>query len=541
MKILILILVGFTTVFSQSYPGKYWVKLTDKNNNGFDISHPEEFLSQRALDRRNRYNIDIKENDLPVSQVYIDSLETLGCTVLLKSKWFNAVTIATTDTALLDTIENIGFVEHIDRFSNQLKTSSKTNSGTKEFKGIDDFYDYGNGYNQIHIHNGEVLHNNDYKGQGMLIAILDAGFLNVDNIDAFTHLFTDNRILATRNIVSGIDSVYGYHTHGTMVLSTIASYLPGEFIGTAPEASFVLVRTEDGASEYLIEEDYWDIGAEYADSIGADVINSSLGYTTFNDSRQNHTYSDLDGRTCRSSIAATIAASKGIAVVNSAGNEGSSAWKYIGAPADADSILTVGSISTSGVISSFSSRGPAADGRLKPNVVAVGSSSTVIDASGNVTSNSGTSFSSPITAGLVACLWQAKPELTNIQLFDLIQKSASQYNNSDTVYGYGIPDYSEALLNIQELNGFTNVDKFIYTSSNPVENEISFKFYSTSKQEISIGLYDMLGRTIYFSNNNVFKYSENNYSISNFSPDYAGVLILKLATETETFEMKLVK
>jgi len=326
-----------------------------------------------------------------------------------------------------------------------------------------------------------------------------------------------------------------------MVLSTIAGYLPGEFVGTAPKASFVLIRTEDTNSEYLIEEDYWVSGIEYADSIGADVVNSSLGYTTFDDPRQNHTYADLDGKTSRASIVATIAASKGIAVVNSAGNEGATPWKYIGVPADADSILTIGAISYMGAVVSFSSKGPSSDGRLKPNVVAVGLNSALIDAGGDVTTNSGTSFSSPITAGLVACLWQAKPELSNIELFNIIEESASHYNNPDTAYGYGIPDFCEALLHIQELKGFSNDDEFIYTSANPIENEISFTLYSARSQEISIGLYDMLGRTISFENKNVYKYSENNYTINNLQNTEQGIIILKVTTENKTFEMKLIK
>ncbi len=539
MKTLIfLIFFGISNLFSQSFPGKYWIELTDKNNCGFNTSNPENFLSQRAIDRRERHSIPIVYTDLPISQIYIDSLEKLGCTIVVKSKWLNAITIATTDTALLDTITNISFIKHIDRFTTKAKYTNSTTSGIKN---TDNFYNYGQGYNQIHIHNGEVLHNNNFRGENMLIAILDAGFIDVDIIEGFANLFSDNRIVATKNIVDGSNNVYEFHSHGTMVLSTIATYLPGQFIGTAPQASFALIRTEDASSEFKIEEDFWVAGAEYADSIGADVINSSLGYTTFNDTRQNYSYSDLNGKTARISIAATIAAQKGILVVNSAGNEGNSAWHSIGVPADADSILSVGAVDVNGNYASFSSTGPTSDGRIKPDVSAVGSSSTVLSTSGSIISASGTSFSSPITAGLATCLWQAKPDLTNIELINIITKNSSQFTQPNSLLGYGIPNFANALLYIEQINGYSNSDEFVLTSANPFKNEITFDFFSASNQTIKICLYDILGKEIYNNTKTVYKYSKNSYSLNYLSNLNNGIFILKIYTTNNTKQIKLIK
>jgi len=319
MKILhLILLITFTTNLTkaQVYQNMYRLWLSDKNNNEYSISNPESFLTQKAINRRSEYNIPITISDLPVSKYYTDSLESLGCRIVTKSKWLNTVVIETLDSLLLDTLQNLSFIDTLERYINQksIFTTSRTNTKSSE-----NYYDYGSAYNQINIHHGEIMHNNNYRGQGIRIAILDAGFMNVDNIPAFTHLFNSGRIISTYDFVLHNNYVYGFHSHGTNVLSTLASYLPGEFVGTAPEAEFILLRSENGSSEYLIEEDYWVAAAEYADSLGADIISSSLGYSTFNDSRQNHTYNDMNGKTTVAAKAATIAARKGILVVVSAG------------------------------------------------------------------------------------------------------------------------------------------------------------------------------------------------------------------------------
>ncbi len=445
--------------YTQVAPDKYWIKFTDKNNSPFSVDNPSAFLSQRAIERRLKQNIPVMENDLPVNQSYIDSVTSTGVTLLTVSKWFNSVTIYTTDTNALNIINSFSFVQSVVKAS-----SGKITGATKPFfanEHIEDFiekqgknkevksnaYDYGSALNQIQMLNGDSLHDLGYDGDGMIIAVLDAGFLNVNTLSAFDSLWNSGRILGWKDFVSPQSpNIFSSHSHGCMVLSTMGAYLPGQMVGTAPKASYFLLRTEDGATENLIEELNWASGAEFADSAGADVINSSLIYTTFDNPALNHTYQDMDGNTTPITIAADIAASKGIVVCNAAGNSGNSAtWPYIGAPADGDSVFTAGAVTSSGSYASFSSKGPTSDGRLKPNVVAQGSGTTVISPwSGSVTTGSGTSFASPITAGMVTSLWQAHPEKTNMEIMYAVEQSASQYSNPDTLRGFGIPDYFNA-------------------------------------------------------------------------------------------------
>ena len=291
--------------------------------------------------------------------------------------------------------------------------------------------------------NGDILHDMGYRGQGKVIAVLDGGFLNANTLDVFDSLWQNNQILGTHDFVNGGQVLFDGHPHGSMVLSCMGGNYPGELIGTAPKASYWLLRSEDTGSEYRIEEYNWVSAAEYADSVGADVINSSLGYSdNFTDPGQNHTYSEMDGNTTPCTIGADMAAKKGILVVNSLGNSGNSDWYYLGAPSDGDSVLGIGAVTENGSYASFSSHGPSYDGRVKPDVVAQGSGAYVVDPyGGGFGYNSGTSFSSPIMAGMVTCLWQANPALNNMQIADAVSKSASQYLSPDDMLGYGIPDF----------------------------------------------------------------------------------------------------
>ncbi len=418
--------------FSQN-PAHYWIAFTDKQHNNYSLTQPEQFLSQRALDRRKKQGISLDSTDLPVSKFYIDSLISLGLQIKNVSKWLNGVTVLTNDTNLIDTIDNLGFVAYHQKTKpllfkmNGIEDESQLNSNKAS--------NYGLGNDQIMLLHGNYLHDKGYRGDSMLIAIIDAGFYNVNNMHLFDSLRNDNRIISTYDFVAGNANVYDDHTHGMSVLSTMATNDPGYFVGTAPKASFILLRSEDANTEYLVEEDNWATAAEYADSAGADLINTSLGYTTFDDTTENHSYSDMNGVTTHIAKVADMAFKKGIFVVVSAGNSGDDPWHYISTPADAKDVLTVGAVDLNGNYALFSSTGPSADGRIKPNVAAPGANVKVAFPNDSIYGGSGTSFSAPITCGLVACLWQAFPNKTNYEIRSAIEQSASQYTTPDSLLG----------------------------------------------------------------------------------------------------------
>lgn len=463
-RLLIIVSAIFFTLNILAQEQRHVVFLKDKNNNPYSLSNPGAFLSQRALDRRAKQNITPDEQDLPVTPSYVSQIAATGALVVYPLKWFNAVVINTNDPSVLTAISALPFVDHIDQvLTDHLKTTNSA-QGHQSAEGIPpytlfnagpvatvkstDVLNYGQAYNQTHMIAVDGLHNLGFMGQGMVIAVLDAGFYHADQIPAFDTLFLKGRILGTRDFNEPGANVFGenMHSHGTSVLSTMGANLPGQMVGTSPSASFWLIHTEMGSEyEALIEEYNWAGGAEFADSVGADVINSSLGYTTFDNMAFDHTYADMDGNTTPITRAADLAASRGILVVNSAGNEGGSSWQYIGAPADGDSVFTIGAVDGFGSYADFSSTGPTSDGRIKPDVTAQGAWTTVISAySGSVTQGSGTSFSSPIMAGALACLWQATPSFSAEQIRAAVRSTASKANSPDSLYGWGIPNMMNA-------------------------------------------------------------------------------------------------
>ncbi|MBN2174940.1 MAG: S8 family serine peptidase [Bacteroidales bacterium] len=538
-------------LFAQVAPDKYWVKFTDKNNSPFSIDHPEAFLSQKAIDRRANQGIPIMQNDLPVNPDYIEAVAETGVIILNVSKWFNSVTIYTTNSSLLDEINALPFVFSIDKAGGDKseKSSPKPFFANESYGKIPEAelmkagnsgnsYDYGAAYNQIHMLNGDALHDMGFDGEGMTIAVLDAGFYNADDLSAFDYLWNNNKILGYRDFVSPHDpDIFGSATHGSMVLSTMGANLPGEMVGTAPQADYWLLRSEDGDSEYLIEELNWVSAAEFADSVGADIINSSLGYTTFDDPSMNHTYSDMDGNTTPITIGADLAVSKGMIVVNSAGNSGNGSWQYIGAPADGDSVFSIGAVNSNGDYASFSSTGPTADGRLKPNVVAQGQGSTIIDPwGGNVSSGSGTSFSSPITAGMVACLWQANPDKRNTEILQAIEQSGSLANNPNNLLGHGIPDYvmANSILTVIDYQEASNYDIEVY----PVPFDNLFQVKTLSDEIIlNIEVMDISGKT-YLKMANL---NDRNIKVEGLDELASGIYILKIETDHQYLTSKVIK
>lgn len=473
MKILILFAIIFICFTNYSYAqSRYIVRFKDKGTNPFSISNPSQYLSNRALQRRTRYNIAIDSADMPITPRYIDSVRLSGTVNILNaSKWLNQVTIQTTDALALSKINNLPFVKSASAVANRNgennMPSNKTLETALDFpldpssfaaKITSDVYSYGSSNNQIKIHHGEFLHNHGFKGDGMQVSILDAGFFRYLTLPTFDSVRLNNQIINIWDFVANNPSVDEDHPHGMNCLSAIAANLPGVFVGTAPKANFCLFRTEDVASETRIEEHNLAAGLERADSIGVDVCSISLGYNQFDFASQNYTYANMDGNTAMCTIAADFAAKKGMLPVVAAGNEGASAWKFITAPADGDSVLTVGAVSNTGVVASFSSWGPTSNGRVKPNLAAVGLGAIVASPSTGLPVNgNGTSFATPNLAGLVTCLWQAFPEYNNMTIIDAMQKSATRATNPDDRVGYGIPDMKKSFVILLQKSFTQNV------------------------------------------------------------------------------------
>ena len=462
----IIALLFSTATFAQT-PAKYWVAFTDKKGTPYSIDKPEAFLSPRAIELRKAHGIAIDERDLPVNPDYVRQVLALDTAArcFTTSKWLNGMTVYALRDDMKEAIEKLPFVDSVQRTIAMKEPEPPIEpayvfpgsggqpifSYQSDIQNNNDF-DYGKAWDQVRVNNVHWLHRMGFRGEGMQMMVLDGGFQNIDTISCFEILRNDHRLLGARNFVQPEKDPMRKHTHGTMVLSCIASYLPGKLVGTAPMVQVYVAQTEDGRSENRIEEDNWVAGLEYADSLGCQVLNSSLGYTTFDDTVNQRTYADLTGEVSRASKAATIAASKGLLICNSAGNEGGKKWKYIGAPADAKDIITVGAVNIERKRAYFSSFGPTADGRIKPDACAVGRNTYLSTPTGIITIADGTSFSSPMLSGMVACLWQAFPEKSNYEIMEAIRQ-AGDCNvstpdgifitgpNTNDGYGYGITDF----------------------------------------------------------------------------------------------------
>jgi len=546
LLLVIAVLIADITAYAQ---GRYVIFLTDKNNSPYSVNNPQVYLSQRAINRRTMQNIAITSQDFPVNPAYITGIAATGAQVLNTSRWFNSITVEVSSNSILNDIMALPYVlqnANVGRTSNQPVppkfniTRSNTPIVTENYRTTS--LNYGQSFNQVSMLKGDLMHDNGYTGAGKIIAVIDAGFVDADAMPVFDSLFANNQVLATWDFVDNESDVYDDDTHGTMVLSTIGGNVPGEIIGTAPGASFILLRSENASAEAIIEEYNWSSAAEYADSAGADIINSSLGYTVFDDPAQNHTYNDLNGNTTPVSMAADIAASKGMVVCNSAGNEGNSNWFRISAPADADSILAVGAVDPISTYAQFSGKGPSFDGDIKPNVAAQGSQTIVADPWNGVGvfPANGTSFSSPLMAGMVATLWQCHPTATNMQIIHAIQQSGNQFANPDSLLGYGIPDFPLACLLLSGLNPniADNGDNLII-NGNPFQNNLEISFYSERPQTIKIKVVDLLGKVIYNNEQKVQGLLPNMISIQgNMSK---GIYVIEVESENKIFTEKVIK
>jgi serine protease AprX len=449
--IVLLIVALFLNCSAQSQMKGYFIGFHDKEGTPHNLERPITFLSERAIVRRINQQIPIDSTDLPVAPHHIDQLKVLGVDVIHTSRWMNGAIVFSDDALLMDTIVRYDFVKSVwHTFTGVSGSSAPGYHPVKKF--VDSDYqkvgeDYAkavvaNTTTQLAMLNAPFLHNNGFTGEGMHIAVLDAGFFKVNETDAFEHLYTDNRLAGIKNFVPDPTPFYGTHSHGLHVLSVMAGLIDGSYTGAAPGATYWLFRTEDVFSEYPIEADYWICAAEMADSAGVDIIQSSLGYFQFDDPSLNYTYGMTDGST-RISRAASMASNKGMVVVNSAGNERQRSWHFIIMPSDAPEVLAIGAVDANKNVATFSSAGFSVDQRIKPDVMAMGVATRIIS-NNQVVSGNGTSYAAPLISGLVACLWQSLPEKTAKEIIQIVRESGDRYISPDSDYGYGIPNFEIA-------------------------------------------------------------------------------------------------
>ncbi|HET8962518.1 MAG TPA: S8 family serine peptidase [Chitinophagales bacterium] len=522
-------------VFGQDemLPQTYWVYLTDKQHSEFSIDRPNEFLSTRSIEKRKRFNIPMSYSDLPVSEFYIAQIKETGVKIITISRWLNAVTIQYSDPEILASVLSLDCVSKIQPVRKMKRPPEIPLLPMENLKTSETNY-YGLAGNQFGMIEGPFLHEHGYTGNDMVIAVLDAGFIGVDTGVGFSSVWEKEQILGYWNFPDDNDSVFISSYHGANVFSIMAADVPGVYVGAAPDAKYYLFRTEVADSEYVAEEHFWLAAAEFADVLGVDIINSSLSYTTFDNADDDHTYSDLDGNTTVITKAADMAASKGILVCTAAGNYAEGAWHYIGAPADGDSVFAIGSVDGDRRYSSFSSVGPTADGRIKPDIATQGGSAAVLSLEGSVSIGSGTSYASPLAAGASAILWQAHPDKTNMEIMQALKQSASIAKNPNNKLGWGIPNLFLADL---ILKGFDSQqsDELFTVFPNPVQTNLYLIVYDKITADATIEIYDSSGKKILSVNPEYSDAEINPILIQNF-PQYtaSGIYFIRVITNSKS-------
>ncbi|MCS6933691.1 MAG: S8 family serine peptidase [Chitinophagales bacterium] len=481
---------------AQTY---FWVKFTDKKNSPYTIDAPQQYLSQAAIERRIKENIPIDSTDLPVSPAYIQAIAPHVSQIKHCLRWFNMAVVRLDGQQVIDSLLQFPFVADADtihRYPFAKNAADKSESVTRVNQQYVHPNPYGFSYRQVSMLNTDLLHQLGYSGKGIVMAFMDNGYYNLPNIAAFDSMRPN--ILGTYDFVDDESDVYDDSNHGTNVLSCAGANWPGYYVGTAPHASYYLLVSEDDNAEWLMEEYNWAAAAEWADSAGAQIFSTSLGYTTFDDDLGNHTYADLDGNTTVITRAGNIAASKGIIVCNSAGNEGNKPWYYISAAADGEKIVAVGAVDSFEVIANFSGRGPAYGGAIKPNVCAQGKGNYCITIHGDVGITNGTSFSCPAIAGSIAALWSAFPDKTSGQILDAVYRSCDRYHFPDNEYGYGIPDFYAAYLMLlnDTLRHLYNHSDDIIIFPNPFTDNLRAAITGTGSRWHGYEVFDLYGRKL---------------------------------------------
>ncbi len=539
MKKLALLVSVF--IFQQGYSQMQdvWVFFADKENVVESIANPISILTQEAIDRKELQNTPIDERDVPVNENYISQIkDATGISVFSKSKWMNCVYVKGTQANIEDLLD-LSFVSHVEYANKDLNSFSGYNPlGDKfilENTTSRITYNYGAAANQIEMLSGDFLHEEDFTGNGMIIGVLDAGFPTVNTNPGFANMVSEGRLLGTYDFQARQVGVDGTSSHGTITSSDIGGFLQDQFVGTAPEASFYFFVTEYTPTETPVEEAHWVEALERADSLGVDVINTSLSYKGYDNNNYTHTYEDLDGQTTFAARGGNIAFDKGMILLTSAGNSGNTSSSFCGTPADSPGVLTVGAVDSYGNYASFSSIGPTIDGRIKPDIMAQGSNSAVINTGGNVDFSSGTSLSSPIMAGVVACLWQARPETPNGQLMQIIRESSSLYNSPTNQMGYGIPNFEDAYNTLITLG---IEDEFLLSNFALYPNPVSSKVNVSFPEEIhtaEFSVFSIIGNEVLTTKIDSIR---NTVDISSLN---TGIYIATISSHGKRISFKLIK
>ena len=545
-KLSFLLLFLTVVVFAQAQISTniYWVQFADKNNSPYSIDNPEAYLSPRALQRRANLNIAIDEYDIPVNPQYLQAVANCGVELLNPSKWLNGVSVYTDDASAMEAVNALPFVSVVRSCPNDpMAQETKERWMAMEMKPMVAnramYGYYGGAEDQVKQLNVGVLHEMGFDGTGIVVAILDGGFYGTEGHSCFDNMREEGRLLGVRDYVYGSTTVYSQSTHGTSCLSTMAAYVPNTMVGTAPKASYYLLHTEDAYTENIVEEYNWVSGAEYADSLGVDVCSTSLGYNGFDMVQWDHPFAHFDGHTAPMTIGAEIAATRGMICVNAAANNGDG-YCTLGIPGDAEHILTIGAVNVAGERASFSSVGPTYDGRIKPDVMALGEGTYVANGYSEwdqeYYNGNGTSFATPVLAGAVACLRQARPYASVQEVCDVIRACGNRADNPDSHYGYGIPDFSQALemLSVEEPIGNTP-SQIISVYPNPACDEVHVALNDAHKAALTI--YDVMGRVMFtYSFNGL-----NHTTLENYLNSLnTGVYFINAVSESGTQTLKLV-
>ena len=556
MKIIYTFLfIALHTTLSAQYT-RHIISFTDKKGTAHQLDNPSTYLSAKSIARRLKYKIPFDSTDLPVSKVYLDSILNSGKISLINtSRWLNQILIQTTDNQALAKINTFSFVkkrqavgyrannvqnpDFIEEISENASLSISSNTPSN-------ILNYGNSGKQINLHSGDFLHYKGFKGKSISIAVLDGGFFNYQTLKAFDTLRLTGKIKSTWDFIENNEQVNEDDPHGMYCLSILAGNLPGLHIGSAPESDYYLFRTEDVKTEFPVEEQYWAAAAERADSLGVDMISSSLGYTTFDDPSMNYSYADMNGKNSMVTKAAEFAFKKGMIVMNSAGNSGTNSWKFIGAPADGENVMAVGAVNATGQVAPFSSFGPSFDQRTKPDIASVGWGTSLINSNGSPATGNGTSFSNPNIAGLIACLWQAFPEMPNTTIVSAVKKSSTQFLNPDTRTGFGIPDMKKAfsLLEIERINknnpGLFNKSR-LKVFPNPFSDMVKLIYKATDSGELDLFLMDVNGKVLRRETKQVLKNEIYLFDWNNLDHLPGGTYLIRYADQSGKNTIRLVK